>query len=564
MVYKFKQRIGTRAQVMHGIAKITGGGLTKRQLKYNKYGKIVSRKASRAAKKSKNLIKAGYITKKGYFGVIRRGGMNADTGTNENTVGADTGTNENTVGADIKQKFKAGWGDLSSNSRNSHLSRIINYHENNWNKNNENNWNNAINSEFDKIIVDHIKESIYNGKLHIFKQKYIVPMINNDIYTQFIMKISNKESISIMKLMKKYEKKFYKKVQEICKNIYHKQSKIYPKIKDTFENYKDNVYYIGGHGNIIPNEYFFVPKNLSIILTTTPSYYTYINVDPSKYKSSSVNKSYLQLLLPGISYNEEVGQKNQLRFFKPGDIINNVKISFLMSFPHTNLKSIWKHKSLFNKKVSDGGIFKYFNYNKIKTTNFNYKKHIPYMYRSQALINENAHISEGNISWPEITKYNYNSTLNEIIKKFKGKEGHYVLISGTCQYGNIKTVKKSSIVYKYNEILKKKLNCFQDLSNKIDNNRRINKKRLQNFSSTIIGNRSCILELKSKLRKGKKYEILRELEEKYNNNILFNNNYIYNIIKDFKDITEYEKEHYYNFLAEQKRKERQKRQTKYL
>ena len=65
------QRVGSRAQVMHGKAKKTKGGLTKRQLKYNKQGKIVSRKASNAAKKSKNLIKAGYITKKGQFGAIK-------------------------------------------------------------------------------------------------------------------------------------------------------------------------------------------------------------------------------------------------------------------------------------------------------------------------------------------------------------------------------------------------------------------------------------------------------------------------------------------------------------
>ena len=64
----YKQKIGSRAQVMHGTAKMTGGGLTKRQLKYNKHGKIVSIKASKAAKKSKNLIKGGYITKKGIFG----------------------------------------------------------------------------------------------------------------------------------------------------------------------------------------------------------------------------------------------------------------------------------------------------------------------------------------------------------------------------------------------------------------------------------------------------------------------------------------------------------------
>ena len=65
------KKFGSRAQVMHGTAKMTSGGLMKKHLKYNKQGKIVSKKASNAAKKSKNLIKAGYITKKGKFGAVK-------------------------------------------------------------------------------------------------------------------------------------------------------------------------------------------------------------------------------------------------------------------------------------------------------------------------------------------------------------------------------------------------------------------------------------------------------------------------------------------------------------
>jgi hypothetical protein len=47
--------VGSRAQVMHGNAKHTSGGLKKSDLKYNKQGRIVSIDASAAAKKSKNL-----------------------------------------------------------------------------------------------------------------------------------------------------------------------------------------------------------------------------------------------------------------------------------------------------------------------------------------------------------------------------------------------------------------------------------------------------------------------------------------------------------------------------
>jgi hypothetical protein len=48
--------VGSRAEVMHGTAHHTSGGLTKKHLKYNKYGRIVSAAKSRTAK-SKGLLK---------------------------------------------------------------------------------------------------------------------------------------------------------------------------------------------------------------------------------------------------------------------------------------------------------------------------------------------------------------------------------------------------------------------------------------------------------------------------------------------------------------------------
>jgi len=59
------ERIGSRAKVMHGNALQTSGGLRKTDLKYNKWGKIVSKKASRSAKRTKNLgkhLKGGLFT----------------------------------------------------------------------------------------------------------------------------------------------------------------------------------------------------------------------------------------------------------------------------------------------------------------------------------------------------------------------------------------------------------------------------------------------------------------------------------------------------------------------
>ena len=59
---------GSRAQVMNGNALKTPGGLTKGQLKYNKQGRIVSKKKSARAKRENRLVKSGYVTQKGVFG----------------------------------------------------------------------------------------------------------------------------------------------------------------------------------------------------------------------------------------------------------------------------------------------------------------------------------------------------------------------------------------------------------------------------------------------------------------------------------------------------------------
>lgn len=72
---------GTRAEVWHGTAKHTSGGLEKGDLVQNKHGRIVSKKKHFSEKKAKRLIKAGYGTKKGKFGFVmigsKKGGRRA-------------------------------------------------------------------------------------------------------------------------------------------------------------------------------------------------------------------------------------------------------------------------------------------------------------------------------------------------------------------------------------------------------------------------------------------------------------------------------------------------------
>jgi hypothetical protein len=68
----YQRARGSRAQVMNGSAHHTPGGLTKKHLKYNKHGRIVSKKMSLRAKKENRLVKAGYIAKKGHFQLFRK------------------------------------------------------------------------------------------------------------------------------------------------------------------------------------------------------------------------------------------------------------------------------------------------------------------------------------------------------------------------------------------------------------------------------------------------------------------------------------------------------------
>lgn len=70
--HKYKGLCGSRVQVMNGTVHHTSGGLTKKHLKLNKWGRIVSALKSRTAKKQKHLEKAGYFAKKGEFGVVKK------------------------------------------------------------------------------------------------------------------------------------------------------------------------------------------------------------------------------------------------------------------------------------------------------------------------------------------------------------------------------------------------------------------------------------------------------------------------------------------------------------
>ena len=65
---------GSKAQVWHGTAHHTTGGLTKKDLMMTQNGRIVSRKKHALGKKAlRRLVKAGYKAKKGTFKLFKRG-----------------------------------------------------------------------------------------------------------------------------------------------------------------------------------------------------------------------------------------------------------------------------------------------------------------------------------------------------------------------------------------------------------------------------------------------------------------------------------------------------------
>jgi len=73
---KYPKLSGSRREVMNQTAYKTTGGLTNDNLLMNKWGRIVSAKKHKTAKKEKRLQKAGFYAKKGKFGYVRKTAKN--------------------------------------------------------------------------------------------------------------------------------------------------------------------------------------------------------------------------------------------------------------------------------------------------------------------------------------------------------------------------------------------------------------------------------------------------------------------------------------------------------
>ena len=69
---KYKELFGSREQVHNGTAYKTKAGLTTDDIIMNKWGRLVSAKKHKTAKKEMRLEKHGYSAKKGKFGYVKK------------------------------------------------------------------------------------------------------------------------------------------------------------------------------------------------------------------------------------------------------------------------------------------------------------------------------------------------------------------------------------------------------------------------------------------------------------------------------------------------------------
>jgi len=100
---KYKELFGSREQVMNGTSYKTEGGLTVKDLVMNKWGRIVSAKKFRTAKKEMRLEKYGYGAKKGKFGYVKIGNKSRKTRKNKKIGG---GYSEYSPQYDVKLPYR--------------------------------------------------------------------------------------------------------------------------------------------------------------------------------------------------------------------------------------------------------------------------------------------------------------------------------------------------------------------------------------------------------------------------------------------------------------------------
>jgi hypothetical protein len=122
IITMFEQTLGSKAQVWHGTAKKTSGGLTKSHLMKNKHGHIVSKKQHKRGKSAiKHLFKLGFKPKKGTFKAFHKG----HKGSKKMRGGTGSAVGTGNLGSPLDRALVAAGGSRRSRSMRGGVGRPV-------------------------------------------------------------------------------------------------------------------------------------------------------------------------------------------------------------------------------------------------------------------------------------------------------------------------------------------------------------------------------------------------------------------------------------------------------
>ena len=258
-------KIGSRAQVMHRNAIKTGGGLTKSQLKYNKQGKIVSKKASALAKKNNRLVKAGYTTKKGIFIINKKKDKKIYKGGNGNELSEITKILGNKASymsyfkVTIKHKNIYIYGERHIKSNNS-IARHINE------RYNECSGNSRIYLE---RLYSHKYSDCLSGNCNFFTRHYITNSCKSSSHLEYFnarYSVLDTDSSNFIYGNYLNQVQYFKKMKN--ENIGLNNESISTKIYNNLVEHFNNYIHMKNHKNVKFNK-----NELEILPTTNVDFY---------------------------------------------------------------------------------------------------------------------------------------------------------------------------------------------------------------------------------------------------------------------------------------------------
>ena len=288
MVLKKQFKIGSRAQVMHGTAEMTSDRLRKKDLKYNKYGRIVLKNNNKKSKSKNNLYKkkkqyGGYDVNKDLEFIFSNIKTKKYSDNNEDLTKFEEDINEILTNLYHKKGIPREIGTLLEIIKNFcyHYIEFIKYRNN--------------------III--IKKTLQSKSMKLL-------VIKKNIYNKFLNKF-----IKNLDKYNKYINDFIDNYYEFIKII----NKNYEKLKINIKADINLVYNILYSNNFIDDKYEIILTNFFCL---TKVYYTYFKYF---YSLESIKEV---IILDNSNYKNILFKNFQNNYNKLSGIIDNYKKSF--------------------------------------------------------------------------------------------------------------------------------------------------------------------------------------------------------------------------------------------